>query len=351
MPLTVAARLTYCCPKGLSHICLWPIAHPVSPFWNVLPLFSPTQALLMLGAWLKPSLQEAFLNHTPEGAFSPLGSPSTGNLHPACWAVSSACTLLLCLQGRLLKEDLALCVPETPCELHPRPPGAWKENAEMHKQGFHWWSSGLRLHAPNSGGLGSITGQGAKLSHAAEDPEQKKKYICMNHGTFPEYPCLSRSIKETLSVSVSSVRTSQAWGRHTSALKTRKPRVTLQLGPSMAVWPWWVSLDFFIYKVGRCCRLPGVIVHSSWTPRVKHAPRSPALRGAKSTVGAGPGHSPRRRCSSPAHPTWGSGHDSHPRAPLWLSVTGAPLSGCMSKLSVENKKEILWGPFTVDAMW
>lgn len=34
----------------------------------------------------------------------------------------------------------------------------------------------------------------------------------------------------------------------------------------------------------------------------------------------------------------------------WLSVVRAPLSGCMNKLSVENKKEILWGPFTVDVM-
>lgn len=113
-PLTVAARLTYCCPKCLSHMCLWPTAHPISPFWNVLPLFPPTQALLILGAQLDPSLQEAFLDHTPEGAFSFLGSLSTCNLHAACWAVPCVCTLLLSLQGLLLKEDLALCVPETP---------------------------------------------------------------------------------------------------------------------------------------------------------------------------------------------------------------------------------------------
>lgn len=34
----------------------------------------------------------------------------------------------------------------------------------------------------------------------------------------------------------------------------------------------------------------------------------------------------------------------------WLSVMGAPLSGCRNTLSVENKKDILWGPFTVDTM-
>ena len=144
----------------------------------------------------------------------------------------------------------------------------------------------------------------------------------------------------------SAVRGSQAWSRHTSALKTRKPRVTLQLGPSMAVWPWWVSLDFFIYKMGSCCRLSGVIGHSSWTPHVKHAPRSAALKGAKSTVGGGLGHNPRWRCASAAHPTQGSGHDAHPRAPLSLAFCdGSPTQGLQEQTECGKQERESVGSF------
>ena len=99
--IAVLARLSCCHPKCRPHICLWSIAHPIPSFWNVLPLFSLTQAMLMLGAQLNPNcLQGAFLNKTfiPRGGFlspggvsqhlqsasSKLGSPLC--VHPASQA-------------------------------------------------------------------------------------------------------------------------------------------------------------------------------------------------------------------------------------------------------------------------
>ena len=43
--------------------------------------------------------------------------------------------------------------------------------------GLPWWSSDLRLHAPNAGGTGSIPGQGTKIPHAAWRTQKKKKKV------------------------------------------------------------------------------------------------------------------------------------------------------------------------------
>ena len=116
----VPARLIYCSPIHLPHVCLWPIAHPISPFWNVLPLFSPSQTLLVLGAQLQPNcLYNAFW-------MTPLSSEEAFFWGPsALTTVPSTLGCPLCVHpasqphGRFLKKDLALCVPGTPMSSTP----------------------------------------------------------------------------------------------------------------------------------------------------------------------------------------------------------------------------------------
>ena len=36
----------------------------------------------------------------------------------------------------------------------------------------------LRLHTPNAGGMGSIPGQGTRISHAAQHAKNRKGYAC-----------------------------------------------------------------------------------------------------------------------------------------------------------------------------
>ena len=97
--IAVLARLSCCHPKCRPHICLWSIAHPIPSFWNVLPLFSLTQAMLMLGAQLNPNcLQGAFLNKTfiPRGGFLSPGGLSA---------------LTICIQQAGLSSLCAPCFP------------------------------------------------------------------------------------------------------------------------------------------------------------------------------------------------------------------------------------------------
>lgn len=174
---------------------------------------------------------------------------------------------------RFLKEDLALRVPGTPMSSTP---------AHLHSRCL----ISAKMHGP--------------------------RYIVLSA------LCTCRSIQEPLSVSASPVggQDRPGWSRRGSALKTDRPQLTLQLGPSVAGGPWLASFDFFIYKMGRHCGLSGVRVRNSWIPRVKRIAHSIQLlkvRGPQwlrdlDTVHGG-------GMPSPPTLTWvGREHDAHPKA-------------------------------------